>query len=100
MSRIKEYASGIFQKIRDAESLHHEKLQEECQNQLERFIRNEVPDSYTETLKMLFVDKDAIANGTDLSYTVRPVSFYGKTDKLTNICDLTGISSLPYKVPW
>lgn len=64
---FKEYSSGIFQKIRDAEALHHEKLQEECQNQLEKFIRNEVPDSYTETLKMLFVDKDAIANGTGVS---------------------------------
>ena len=65
---FKEYSSGIFQKIRDAEALHHEKLQEECQNQLEKFIRNEVPDSYTETLKMLFVDKDAIANGTGVSF--------------------------------
>ena len=30
---FKEHASGLFQKIRDAENLHHEKLTEECQNQ-------------------------------------------------------------------
>ena len=31
---FKEYSSGLFQKIRDAENLHAEKLQEECQNQV------------------------------------------------------------------
>ena len=36
---FKEYSSGIFQKIRDAEGMHHEKLQEECQNQLEKVTR-------------------------------------------------------------
>ena len=30
---FKEYSSGIFQKIRDAETRHHEKLQEEWTGQ-------------------------------------------------------------------
>lgn len=65
---FKEHASGLFQKIRDAENLHHEKLTEECQNQLEKFIRNEVPDEYSEELKLLFVDKDQISNALAASH--------------------------------
>lgn len=65
---FKEFASGLFQKIRDAENLHHEKLTEECQNQLEKFIRNEVPDEYSEELKLLFVDKDQISNALATSH--------------------------------
>ena len=39
-----EYASGQFSKIRDIENLHFEKLQEDCQVQLEKFIKNDVPE--------------------------------------------------------
>jgi len=84
---FKEYASGLFQKIRDAEGLHHEKLQEECQNQLERFIRNEVPDSYTETLKMLFVDKDAIANALAASHDCHALAIDTAEDTLKQNSD-------------
>ena len=39
-----EYASGQFSKIREIENLHNEKLQEDCQIQLEKFIKNDVPE--------------------------------------------------------
>lgn len=84
---FKEYASGIFQKIRDAETLHHEKLQEECQNQLEKFIKNEVPDEYTEELKMLFVDKDAIQNALASSHDCHGLAIDTAEDALKGNSD-------------
>ena len=35
---------------------------------LEKFIRNEVPDEYSEELKLLFVDKDQISNALAASH--------------------------------
>jgi len=84
---FKEYSSGIFQKIRDAETLHHEKLQEECQNQLEKFIKNEVPDEYTEELKMLFVDKDAIQNALASSHDCHGLAIDTAEDALKGNSD-------------
>ena len=46
-----EYASGQFSKIREIQNLHNEKLQEDCQVQLERFIKNDVPDDFSEEVK-------------------------------------------------
>lgn len=63
-----EYASGQFSKIREIENLHHEKLQEDCQVQLEKFIKNDVPEEYSEEVRMRFVDKETVANALAASH--------------------------------
>jgi predicted transcriptional regulator len=39
-----EYTSGQYTKIREIQALHNERMQEDSQVQLERFIKNDVPD--------------------------------------------------------
>lgn len=49
-----EYTSGQYTKIREIQALHNERMQEDSQVQLERFIKNDVPDdvSYKVLLKV------------------------------------------------
>ena len=66
-----EYASGQFSKIREIQNLHNEKLQEDCQVQLERFIKNDVPDDFSEEVKNFqrqnfFFDSSSTLFGTGL----------------------------------
>ena len=48
-----EYTSGQYTKIREIQALHNERMQEDSQVQLERFIKNDVPDDVS--CKVFFI---------------------------------------------
>jgi len=79
-----EYASGQFSKIREIENLHNEKLQEDCQIQLEKFIKNDVPEEYSEEVRMRFVDKETVANALAASHDVHLLAIDTCEDSLVS----------------
>jgi len=79
-----EYASGQFSKIREIQNLHNEKLQEDCQVQLERFIKNDVPDDFSEEVRMRFVDKETVANALASSHDVHMLAIDTCEDSLVS----------------
>lgn len=77
-----EYTSGQYTKIREIQALHNERMQEDSQVQLERFIKNDVPDDFSEEVRMRFVDKETVTNALASSHDAHMLAIDTSEDML------------------
>ncbi|XP_065826687.1 dynein regulatory complex subunit 3-like [Oscarella lobularis] len=82
---VSVFVEGVQQRMtqsRDLENAHHEKLTEIAMQLLERMVKGELEEELPDELRMLFVDKDTIANAINASHDVHVLAIDNKEDSI------------------
>jgi hypothetical protein len=82
MAGFIEGAQQRFTQCRDFENLHHEKLTELAMHLLDERAKGELEEELPDELRMLFVDKDTIANAINSSHDAHTLAIDNKEDSI------------------
>lgn len=77
-----EQIQGYFSQIRDLENVQFERLQELCLTMLEKVVKGEVPEDFSDDLKDLFIDKDTVVNALQTSHDLHLLKIDSREDDM------------------
>lgn len=77
-----EMIQGFFSQIRDLENIQFERLQELCLTMLEKVVKGEVPEDFSEELRDLFIDKDTVVNALQTSHDLHLLKIDSREDDM------------------